>query len=247
MDIFQSTEITGDYQFNETESPEDKTSRTKKDDTATPHAEPKIFVVSGVQLVESGQDWLGELIKAFDHLLTKEWESLNVYEPQLGELMLVLSKNVELFPDYKDELEDLFLNFEDYLGTKCPKEADYDFWEVQVKCHGKDPKACLANYEKLFLRTEIDVARYLCSLRTVKKSSFFENWRKKGSIIKRFLSNKNLVYEFGRQGELSIQNVEIFGLVHEVFEHIQQTMDELYYCYYRKSNLKALDFHYLWS
>jgi hypothetical protein len=157
----------------------------------------------------------------FLFFLIGKGESLNVYEPQLGELMLVLSKNADLFPDYKDDLEDLFLNFEDYLGTKCAKAADYDFWEVQVKCHTKDAKICLGNYEKLFLKTEIDVARYLCSLRTVKKSGFLENWRKKGSIIKRFLSNKNLVYEFGRQGELSIQNCEIFGLAHEVFEHIQ--------------------------
>jgi len=133
------------------------------------------------------------------------------------------------------------------LEVEATYRPDSYIYDIEVKnCITSEDK-CLNKYYELTTKSEKDVASYLHALSAFKRNNLLELWKNKSKTVYNLISNKNFMYSYAREFELSNKNIEKISRLVPLCDLIDNCINVLYDCYYLKRKTKALDFHFLWQ
>jgi len=153
-----------------------------------------------------------------------------------------LEKQDQNIPELEEACEELEQIMYLDIETSYVKKVA---WKVEFNQRSTDSWQLEEVYNKLLLRGQKCIAKYIHLKRAIKKSKIVERYMKKKGTYQEIYFNKDIIYEFPEI--FSIENSPNFMSKLEYMNDYQKIYDKIYYSFYKKINLKALDFHYIWK
>ena len=143
-------------------------------------------------------------------------------------------------------LEEICEELEQIMSSNIDtKYVETQTWRVEYEIRTSDTWLLEELYNKLLLKGQKSISKYISLKYAIKKSNIIEIYRQKKSLIQEITNNKDIIHDFS--DHFSIKNAYNFANMLEIMQDYQKIYDKIYYSFYKKINLKPLDFHYIWK